>query len=113
MTIPSVKVWIDLDNTPHVPFFIPIKRELERRGHRVVVTARDAFQVCELADQKGVSYVKVGRHYGKHPFMKVAGLLWRSTQLAPFFFVNDLTWRCPMARGRRSCSVTCFGFLPY
>jgi len=84
MTTSSVKVWIDLDNTPHVPFFIPIKRELERRGHRVVMTARDAFQVCELADQKGVGYVKVGRHYGKHPIMKVAGLLWRSTQLAPF-----------------------------
>ncbi|MGD0615319.1 MAG: DUF354 domain-containing protein, partial [Verrucomicrobiota bacterium] len=60
---PSVKIWIDLDNTPHVPFFIPIKRELERRGHRVVLTARDAFQVCELADQKGVQYRKVGRHF--------------------------------------------------
>ena len=83
---PSVKIWIDLDNTPHVPFFIPIKRELERRGHRVVLTARDAFQVCELADQKGVQYRKVGRHFGKNSFMKVAGLFWRSAQLAPFFF---------------------------
>ena len=81
---PRVKIWIDLDNTPHVPFFIPIKRELEGRGHRVVLTARDAFQVCELADQKGVHYQKVGRHFGKNSFMKVAGLFWRSAQLAPF-----------------------------
>src|SRR5207248_9198423 len=46
---PPVKIWVDLDNTPHVPFFIPIIRELRNRGHQVVVTARDAFQVCELA----------------------------------------------------------------
>ena len=80
---PRVKIWIDLDNTPHVPLFIPIIRELERRGHKVVVTARDAFQVCELAQQKGLACVKVGRHYGKNRFMKVLGLFWRSVQLAP------------------------------
>jgi hypothetical protein len=45
------KIWIDLDNTPHVPFFKPLIRELDSRGHRVVLTARDAFQVCELATQ--------------------------------------------------------------
>lgn len=82
---PSVKIWIDLDNTPHVPFFIPIIRELEKRGHRVVLTARDAFQVCELADTKGLQYVKVGRHYGKNAFRKIQGLVWRSIQLMPFY----------------------------
>lgn len=77
-------VWIDLDNTPHVPFFKPIITELERRGWRVVLTARDAFQVCELADQMGLSYIKVGRHYGKNPFLKIGGLLWRALQLLPY-----------------------------
>lgn len=80
------KIWIDLDNTPHVPFFIPIIRELKSRGHQVVVTARDAFQVCELADRKGVNCQKIGRHYGKNPLMKVFGVLWRAAQLVPFYF---------------------------
>jgi predicted glycosyltransferase len=79
-----MKIWIDLDNTPHVPFFKPIIRELERRGHTVAVTARDAFQVCEMADKLGVPCTKVGRHYGKNRFLKVWGLGWRSTQLLPF-----------------------------
>jgi predicted glycosyltransferase len=83
-TTRGIKIWIDLDNTPHVPFFIPIIRELERRGHQVVLTARDAFQVCELADEKGLRYIKIGHHYGKNPFMKVFGLLWRSAQLMPY-----------------------------
>jgi predicted glycosyltransferase len=79
------KIWIDLDNTPHVPFFKPIIRELERRGYSVVLTARDAFQVCELATQSGLNYTKVGRHHGKNRIFKVLGLVWRSLQLMPFF----------------------------
>jgi predicted glycosyltransferase/peptidoglycan/xylan/chitin deacetylase (PgdA/CDA1 family) len=81
----GIKIWIDLDNTPHVPFFMPIIRELERRGHQLILTARDAFQVCELADEKGLPYIKIGRHYGKNPILKVFGLWWRSIQLGVFF----------------------------
>jgi len=77
------KIWIDLDNTPHVPLFEPIIEELEDRGYNVVLTARDAFQVCELAKQKGMRYIKVGRHHGKNRIRKVAGLFYRAMQLAP------------------------------
>ena len=78
------KIWIDLDNTPHVPFFKPIIRELESQGYSVVLTARDAFQVCELATRSNLTYTKVGRHYGKNRILKVWGLVWRSLQLLPF-----------------------------
>ena len=80
------KIWIDLDNTPHVPFFEPIIEELRKRGYPVLVTARDAFQVCDLADKKAVQYVKVGRHYGKNPLAKLSGLAYRALQLAPIVF---------------------------
>ena len=80
----KAKIWIDLDNTPHVPFFKPILRALEEQGYRVVVTARDAFQVCELAARLGLPYAKIGRHYGKNRLLKVWGLGWRSLQLLPF-----------------------------
>jgi uncharacterized protein len=97
---PGVKIWIDLDNTPHVPFFIPIIRELERRGHLIVLTARDAYQVCELADKKKLPYVKIGHHYGKKKLWKLFGLLRRTAQLLPFY------WRerpaLALAHGSRS-----------
>jgi predicted glycosyltransferase len=83
-TVPPKRVWIDLDNTPHVPFFQPIIRELERAGHTVVVTARDAFQVCSLADHHGVAHTTIGRHYGANRFLKVAGTVWRAAELLPF-----------------------------
>jgi len=77
------KIWIDLDNSPHVPFFAPIIEELEQSGHSILLTARDCFQVCELADLLNLSYRRVGRHYGKNPIWKLAGLGWRSLQLIP------------------------------
>lgn len=78
------KIWIDLDNSPHVVFFSPVRRELEKRGYEVVVTARRCFHVCELADSLKIPYQAVGRHYGKNKLMKIAGLLARSAMLAPF-----------------------------
>jgi hypothetical protein len=80
----GAKVWIDLDNTPHVPFFEPIIREFSARGYEVVCTARDAFQVCELARHKGISFQQIGRHSGKNRIRKVAGLFYRALQLMPF-----------------------------
>lgn len=77
------KIWIDLDNTPHVPFFEPIIAELERRGYSIMLTARDAFQVCELADRKNLKYKKIGRHNGKNKIIKVVGLFYRAAQLLP------------------------------
>nr|WP_241262738.1 DUF354 domain-containing protein [Parahaliea mediterranea] len=73
-----------MDNTPHVPFFRPIIAQLTDRGEKVAVTAREAFQVCQLADLLGVRYQKIGRHYGKNPFLKITGLVWRSVQMIPF-----------------------------
>lgn len=77
------KIWIDLDNTPHVPFFKPIVARLEARGCPVAITARDAFQVCELATQAHLPFTRVGRHHGKHKLVKLAGLFFRALQLAP------------------------------
>ena len=78
------KVWIDLENSPHVPFFGPIIKELEDRGCEVVLTARDCFQVCELADLAGLKYRKIGHHYGKRSVAKLAGLAIRVLQMMPF-----------------------------
>jgi len=78
------KIWIDLENTPHIPFFKPICRELERRGYIVVLTARDAFQTCDMATAYGFKYKRIGRHYGKNRLLKIFGLLFRSLQLFPF-----------------------------
>ena len=77
------KIWIDLDNSPHVPFFVPIIEELQKRNYSIMVTARDCFQVRELADLFQLNHKLIGRHSGKSKIHKVAGLCLRALQLIP------------------------------
>jgi uncharacterized protein len=77
------KIWIDLDNSPHVPFFAPIIEELEGRGYRMCITIRDAFQVTELAVAAHLNFQSVGHHFGKNRIAKVTGLAIRAAQLLP------------------------------
>ncbi len=76
-------VWIDLDNSPHVPFFLPIIEELKNRGAEILLTARNTYQVCDLLDFFGLECKVVGRHYGTHKLLKVLGNTMRAFQLAP------------------------------
>src|SRR6266849_4555816 len=78
------KIWIDIDNSPHVPFFMPITAELEQRGCETVITARDAYQVSELVDFYGMKCHKIGRHFGRNKILKVLGVCVRALRLVPF-----------------------------
>ena len=80
------KIWIDLDNSPHVPFFVPIIGELKRRGYEVLLTSRDNAQVIDLLKSKGLKCKAYGRHYGKNKALKILGLGGRALQLAPAVF---------------------------
>jgi uncharacterized protein len=77
------KIWIDLDNSPHVPLFRPIIRVLEEQGHTCVLTARNCFQVKPLLDLFNLKSSIIGRHYGKNKLMKVLGVTIRAIQLLP------------------------------
>jgi predicted glycosyltransferase len=59
-----MKVWIDMTNSPHVPFFRPLVRLLEERGHDVRVSARDFAQTLELLDTAGIAHEVVGPPHG-------------------------------------------------
>lgn len=77
------KIWIDIDNSPHVPFFKPIMQKLESRGFEIILTARDTYQVCDLLKFHQLSCKVVGRHYGKNKLLKVLGNCLRTAQLLP------------------------------
>src|SRR5579862_7106490 len=77
------RIWIDLDNSPHIPFFAPIIDALKQQGYSIILTARDAYQVCELADRFQFSYKTVGHHWGKHVSLKIFGTCLRVAGLLP------------------------------
>jgi uncharacterized protein len=77
------KIWIDIDNSPHVPFFLPIIDELKKRGFEIELTARDIYQVCQLLEFFNLKCKVIGGHYGKNKVLKVLGNCMRATQLVP------------------------------
>ena len=75
------RIWVDLDNSPHVPLFRPIIDRLREIGYDVFITARDAYQVRELIAFYGMTARVVGKHYGKHKILKTLGTFWRAFAL--------------------------------
>lgn len=97
------KIWIDLDNSPHVPFFVPIIPELKARGFEIFLTARDTYQVCELLKYYGVEARVVGKHHGKRKIMKMLGTLWRAIALARLVRKEKID--ISLTHGSRGCML--------
>src|SRR5919112_2567815 len=64
LIISPMRIWIDLANSPHAPFFAALAREFVRRGHAVEFTARRYAQTVELAEALGLGPSVVGGHGG-------------------------------------------------
>jgi uncharacterized protein len=59
-----VRVWIDVSNSPQVPFFRPLITLLRDRGHEVSVTTREYAQTTELLSLHGIEHDVVGPRHG-------------------------------------------------
>ena len=59
-----MRVWVDITNSPHVPFFRPLLRLLAEDGHEVEVTARAYAQTLELLELHGIAHRVVGPPHG-------------------------------------------------
>src|SRR5947209_220435 len=77
-----MRIWIDLANSPHVPFFRALIPEFVARGHQVEVTARDFAQTVELATKAGLDVTVIGEHGGGSLLGKAAKLIARTASLA-------------------------------
>jgi predicted glycosyltransferase len=59
-----VRVWIDVSNSPQVPFFRPLLDLLHARGHDVDVTTRKFAQTIELLSLHEIEHEVVGPGHG-------------------------------------------------
>ena len=59
-----MRVWIDVSNSPQVPFFRPLVALLRERGHDVSVTTREYAQTTELLTLHGIAHDVVGPRHG-------------------------------------------------
>ncbi len=77
-------VWVDLDNSPHIPFFAPIIERLSELGYTTNISARNYAQTVALAELYNLDFTPIGKHHGKNKLRKIAGLIYRSLQLLPY-----------------------------
>ena len=73
--------WIDFCNPPHVNLFLPILTHLEAKGYRGIYTAKDFVETIALLEQKNIAFTRVGKHGGKHKYMRLLSFLQRDLQL--------------------------------
>ena len=76
-----MRIWIDLANSPHVPFFRALIPEFVERGHQVEITARDFAQTVELATKAGMMPHVIGGHGGGKLTAKAGNLIGRAAAL--------------------------------
>ncbi|HEX8845833.1 MAG TPA: DUF354 domain-containing protein [Pyrinomonadaceae bacterium] len=76
-----MRLWIDLANSPHVPFFRALVPEFEKRGHEVEITAREFAQTVEMALSAGLKPAVIGEHGGQALSGKAGNLIGRAAAL--------------------------------
>lgn len=77
-----MRIWIDLANSPHVPFFRSLTNEFIQRNHEILVTARAFAETVELAKAAGFTPEVIGEHGGGRLSGKAGNLVQRGLALA-------------------------------
>ncbi|NTV45297.1 MAG: DUF354 domain-containing protein [Chlorobiales bacterium] len=98
-----MRVWIDIDNSPHVPFFDPIIKDLMRRDHDVIVSSRQYAQTRELLQSIEIPFIEIGEHAGKSKLKKLVNLGHRATKLA--IAIREFKPDVAVSHGSRAQSV--------
>jgi len=77
-----MRLWIDLANSPHVPFFKALAGKFTDRGHEIEVTAREFAETIPLAQAAGFTPHVAGVHGGRAVSAKAGSLMSRAWALA-------------------------------
>ncbi|HSK63726.1 MAG TPA: DUF354 domain-containing protein [Pyrinomonadaceae bacterium] len=109
-----MRIWIDLANSPHVPFFKALAGRFVERGHEIEITARDFAETIPLAKASGFAPQVVGAHGGRQVSAKAGNLMSRAWSLATWArkrqfdlaISHNSYSQILAARGLRLCRVT-------
>jgi predicted glycosyltransferase len=77
-----MRLWIDLANSPHVPFFKALSKRFIAAGHEIEITARELAETIPLAHAAGFAPAVVGAHAGRAVSKKAGSTASRAWALA-------------------------------
>ena len=99
-----MRVWIDISNSPQVPFFRPLIALLRGRGHDVEVTTRDYAQTLELLELHGIPHDVVGPRHGGAGALGKARAMARAPSRAAAFRARAAVRHRTLARVARAAA---------
>ena len=99
----TVKVWVDITNSPHVLFFEPLMRALKEV--EFLVTARPCQQTVELLERKAISHKVVGGFHARRKLGKACGLAFRSFLLWLEMVKKRSQFAFSVSHGSPYCSI--------
>ena len=76
-----MRLWIDLANSPHVPFFKALAKRFTSLGHELETTAREFAETVSLAREAGFQPHVIGVHGGRPVSAKAGTLMSRAWML--------------------------------
>ena len=76
-----MRLWIDLANSPHVPFFKALANRFVALGHEIETTAREFAETIPLARAAGFTPEIIGAHAGRDVSAKAGSLVSRACAL--------------------------------
>src|SRR5215211_4575204 len=77
-----MRLWIDLANSPHVPFFKALATKFIQQGHDIEVSAGEFAETIPLAQAAGFTPHVTGMHGGRAVSAKAGSLMSRAWALA-------------------------------
>ncbi len=77
----NMRIWLDMANSPHPVLLGPVARELEARGHELVITTRDHAQTRDLTLSKWPDATVVGGESPGSRGAKARGIVGRAFEL--------------------------------
>lgn len=95
-----MRIWIDLANSPHVPFFKVLIPEFQNRGHEVELSARDFAETVALSKAAGLKPQVIGEHGGKAISGKFGNLFSRARALRSW--ARDRNFDCALSHNSYS-----------
>jgi uncharacterized protein len=76
-----MRLWIDLANSPHVPFFKALAKRFTSLGHEIETTAREFAETVSLAREAGFQPHIIGVHGGRAVSAKAGTFMSRAWTL--------------------------------
>lgn len=76
-----MRLWIDLANSPHVPFFKALANRFITAGHEIEITAREFAETVPLARAAGFTPEVIGVHGGRDVSKKAGTITSRALAL--------------------------------